>query len=61
MPTREIVVGDLCIVEEGRMINADGVILHGNDFSVNEASLTRELLKSRAYVSKTTGFRRIIS
>lgn len=42
IPTREIVVGDLCITEEGRMINADGVIVHSNDFSVNESSLTGE-------------------
>ncbi|MBX2925546.1 MAG: cation-translocating P-type ATPase [Chitinophagaceae bacterium] len=44
IPTREIVVGDLCITEEGKMINADGHIVHSNDFSVNEASLTGESL-----------------
>jgi Ca2+-transporting ATPase len=42
IPTREIAVGDLCIVEEGQIINADGRIVHSNDFSVNEASLTGE-------------------
>jgi len=42
LPTHEIVVGDLCITEEGKMINADGRIVHSNDFSVNEASLTGE-------------------
>src|SRR5690606_8229387 len=42
IPTHEIAVGDLCIIEEGKMINADGKILHSNDFSVNEASLTGE-------------------
>ncbi|MCJ0741380.1 cation-translocating P-type ATPase [Pedobacter montanisoli] len=42
LPTHEIVVGDLCITEEGKMINADGHIVHSNDFSVNEASLTGE-------------------
>lgn len=42
VPTREIAVGDLCIIEEGKMINADGQIVHSNDFSVNEASLTGE-------------------
>jgi len=42
IPTHEIAVGDLCIIEEGKMINADGEILHSNDFSVNEASLTGE-------------------
>ena len=44
IPTQEIVVGDYCITEEGKMINADGRILHSNDFSVNEASLTGESL-----------------
>lgn len=42
IPTHEIVVGDLCIIEEGKMVNADGRIVHSNDFSVNEASLTGE-------------------
>ncbi|ODS85676.1 MAG: haloacid dehalogenase, partial [Cytophagaceae bacterium SCN 52-12] len=42
IPTLEIVVGDLCITEEGKVINADGEIVHSNDFSVNEASLTGE-------------------
>lgn len=42
IPTHEIAVGDLCIVEEGSMINADGEIVHSNDFSVNESSLTGE-------------------
>lgn len=42
IPSFEIAVGDLCIVEEGKMINADGRILHSNDFSVNESSLTGE-------------------
>ncbi|WP_090390181.1 cation-translocating P-type ATPase [Niabella drilacis] len=44
IPTHEIVVGDLCITEEGNLINADGRIIHSNDFSVNEASLTGESL-----------------
>src|SRR5690554_6650392 len=42
IPTREIAVGDLCIIEEGKMINADGQIVYSNDFSVNESSLTGE-------------------
>lgn len=42
IPTHEIVVGDICIAEEGRMINADGKIVHSNDFSVNESALTGE-------------------
>ncbi|MCB0513475.1 MAG: cation-translocating P-type ATPase, partial [Bacteroidetes bacterium] len=35
IPTHEIALGDLCIIEEGKMINADGKIVHSNDFSVN--------------------------
>lgn len=42
IPTHEIAVGDLCLVEEGNIINADGRIVHSNDFSVNESSLTGE-------------------
>ncbi|WP_276964073.1 cation-translocating P-type ATPase, partial [Chryseobacterium sp.] len=42
IPTFEIAVGDLCITEEGKLINADGRIVHSNDFSVNESSLTGE-------------------
>lgn len=42
IPTHEIAVGDLCIIAEGKMINADGEIVHSNDFSVNESSLTGE-------------------
>lgn len=42
IPTHELAVGDLCIIEEGKMINADGHIVHSNDFSVNESSLTGE-------------------
>ncbi|MCQ4035184.1 cation-translocating P-type ATPase [Kaistella montana] len=42
IPTHELAVGDLCIIEEGKMINADGKIVHSNDFSVNESSLTGE-------------------
>ncbi len=44
IPTHDIVVGDLLITEEGKMINADGRIVHSNDFSVNESALTGESL-----------------
>jgi Ca2+-transporting ATPase len=42
--TSDIVPGDLVIVEEGTTINADGHIVHSNDFSVNESTLTGEAL-----------------
>ncbi len=40
----ELVVGDSLIIEEGSLITADGVIVHSNDFSVNESILTGESL-----------------
>lgn len=42
IPTSEIVVGDMMLVSEGNTINADGIIVHSNDFSVNESALTGE-------------------
>ncbi len=42
IPSEEIVLGDYIIVEEGRSIPADGIIIHANDFSVNEAIITGE-------------------
>src|SRR5690606_39179551 len=42
--TKEIESGDVCITEEGKMINADRKIMHSNNFSVNEVSLTGESL-----------------
>ena len=40
--TTDIVPGDLVLAEEGSTINADGIIVHSNDFSVNESVLTGE-------------------
>jgi Ca2+-transporting ATPase len=40
--TAEIVIDDLVIAQEGNTINADGEIIHSNDFSVNESLLTGE-------------------
>ena len=42
IPTIELVVGDSLIVEEGDAVAADGIIVHSNDFSVNESILTGE-------------------
>ncbi|WP_418263587.1 cation-translocating P-type ATPase [Flavobacterium faecale] len=42
IPTKEIVINDLVIAEEGNTINADGIIVYSNDFSVNESTLTGE-------------------
>src|SRR5690554_3129313 len=59
IPTHEITVGDLCIIEEGKMINADGIIVHSNDFSVNEASLTGETFS--VFKSQETDDRNVYS
>jgi Ca2+-transporting ATPase len=40
--SEDLVVGDSLIVEEGTSITADGIIVHSNDFSVNESTLTGE-------------------
>lgn len=42
--SEELVVGDSLLVEEGASITADGIIIHSNDFSVNESILTGESL-----------------
>jgi Ca2+-transporting ATPase len=40
--SEDLVLGDSMVVEEGTSIAADGVIVHSNDFSVNESILTGE-------------------
>jgi Ca2+-transporting ATPase len=42
--SEDLVIGDSFLVEEGASINADGIIIHSNDFSVNESILTGESL-----------------
>lgn len=42
--SEHLVVGDSLMVEEGTSITADGMIVHSNDFSVNESVLTGESL-----------------
>lgn len=49
--SEELVVGDSLMVEEGELISADAVIVHSNDFSVNESILTGESLS--VYKDKT--------
>lgn len=51
--TEELVVGDSLMVEEGTAIAADGIIVHSNDFSVNESILTGESLPAFKDKSKT--------
>ncbi len=40
--SEELVFGDSLMVEEGTAVAADGIIVHSNDFSVNESILTGE-------------------
>jgi Ca2+-transporting ATPase len=40
--SKDVVVGDSLLIEEGTGISADGTIVHSNDFSVNESILTGE-------------------
>ncbi|RXF69498.1 cation-translocating P-type ATPase [Arcticibacter tournemirensis] len=42
IPTHDIVVGDMMLIEEGNIVNADGEIVHSNDFMVDESALTGE-------------------
>ena len=42
--SEDLVVGDSLMIEEGTSITADGIIVHSNDFSVNESILTGESL-----------------
>ncbi|TAE82778.1 MAG: HAD family hydrolase, partial [Bacteroidetes bacterium] len=42
--SEDLVIGDSLMVEEGGTITADAKIIHSNDFSVNESTLTGESL-----------------
>jgi len=42
IPAEDIVVGDIVILEEGIIVQADGTILLSNDLTVNESILTGE-------------------
>ena len=44
IPRREVVVGDIVIIENGEEIPADGELLEATSLQVNESSLTGELM-----------------
>ncbi len=50
--SEDLVMGDSLMVDEGALIAADAVIIHSNDFSVNESILTGESLT--VYKDKTS-------
>ena len=54
--SEDLVVGDSLIVEEGTLITADGIIIHSNDFSVNESILTGESFAVFKDISKEDNF-----
>ena len=59
VPTHDIVMNDLVVVAEGQTINADGMIVHSNDFSVNESMLTGEAYS--VFKSPTTEDNKVFS
>ena len=44
IPRREVVVGDIVIIENGEEIPADGELLEATSLQINESSLTGELM-----------------
>ncbi len=54
--SEDLVVGDSLMVEEGTSISADGVIIHSNDFSVNESILTGESFAVFKDISKEDNY-----
>ena len=40
--SRDVVVGDFVVVDEGKLVPADGELVQANDFTVNESILTGE-------------------
>lgn len=49
IPRREVVVGDIVILETGEKVPADGVLLNSMQMSVNESSLTGEPLAHKSH------------
>ena len=47
IPRREVVVGDVVIVETGDEVPADGRLFESNDLQVDESSLTGEMLTEK--------------
>jgi ATPase, P-type (transporting), HAD superfamily, subfamily IC len=53
IPTEEIVVDDVLLLEEGEIIAADGSILSSNDLSINESILTGESFPVNKSIGET--------
>ena len=54
IPRREVVVGDIVVVETGDEVPADGRLLESIDLQVDESSLTGEQITTKACVSGET-------
>lgn len=57
IPSKEVVVGDLLVLEAGDLVSADIRLVRSNSLQIQEASLTGESVpvsKSFAYVGETT-------
>ena len=52
VPSKEVVVNDAVIVEEGSLITADAEIVYSNDFTVNESILTGESLAVEKFANE---------
>lgn len=52
IPRREVVVGDIVIIENGEEIPADGELLEATSLQVNESSLTGELMVEKTIVTE---------
>ena len=48
IPRREVVVGDIVIVETGDEVPADGLLFEATDLQVDESSLTGEMLTTKS-------------
>ena len=50
IPRREVVVGDVVIVETGDEVPADGELIESTDLQVDESSLTGEMLTTKSLI-----------
>lgn len=55
IPSMDIVPGDICVLEAGDLISADGRIIHSYSLQVNESSLTGESAAVEKYDHALTG------
>ena len=61
IPSNEIVMGDLIVVEEGNLVPADGRIIQSNDFSLNESILTGEAFSVNKNTDETVFYGTLVT